>query len=76
MSTRTDAPALVDAVPQDPYAPARATRLLTVDQLAGRWQVSRQQVYRLAREGRIPVIAVGRYYRFKVEQIEAWEEAQ
>jgi excisionase family DNA binding protein len=52
------------------------TRLLTADQLADRWQVSKAQVYRLARDGRIPTVAIGRYYRFRVAAIEAWEASQ
>jgi excisionase family DNA binding protein len=37
------------------------------------WQVPKSQVYRLAREGRIPTVAIGRYYRFRLDAIEAWE---
>lgn len=50
-------------------------RLLTADELAERWQVPKTQVYRLAREGRIPVVVIGRYYRFRLDAIEAWERA-
>ncbi|WP_367401256.1 helix-turn-helix domain-containing protein [Paraconexibacter antarcticus] len=53
-----------------------AARLLTADELAERWQVSKAHVYRLAREGRIPTVPIGRYYRFRVSSIEAWEAAQ
>jgi excisionase family DNA binding protein len=49
------------------------TAILTAEQLAERWQVERSQVYRLAREGRIPTVRTGRYYRFSLEQIEAFE---
>ncbi len=31
------------------------------------------QVYRLSREGKIPTIRVGRYYRYDLEAIKAWE---
>ena len=55
---------------------AHASRLLTADQLAERWQVPKTQVYRLAREGRLPTVTIGRYYRFRLETIEAWELAQ
>lgn len=51
-------------------------RLLTADELAERWQVSKAHVYRLAREGRLPTVAIGRYYRFRLASIEAWELAQ
>ncbi|MFL5854033.1 MAG: helix-turn-helix domain-containing protein [Solirubrobacteraceae bacterium] len=30
-------------------------------------------VYRLAREGRIPAVRLGRYYRFRVDALERWE---
>jgi excisionase family DNA binding protein len=50
-----------------------AGQLLTADQLADRWQVPRSHVYRLAREGRIPVVALGRYYRFRLDAIERFE---
>jgi excisionase family DNA binding protein len=50
----------------------RAT-LLTADELAERWRVSKAQVYRLARDGRVPTVAIGRYYRFRLASIEAWE---
>ena len=51
-------------------------QLLTAEQLADRWQVSKAQVYRLARDGRIPAVPIGRYYRFRLAAIEAWEAAQ
>jgi excisionase family DNA binding protein len=47
--------------------------LLTADELAERWQVSKAQVYRLARAGRVPTLPIGRYYRFRLASIEAWE---
>jgi excisionase family DNA binding protein len=50
-----------------------ASPLLTADDLAERWQVSKAQVYRLARDGRLPTLSIGRYYRFRVASIEAWE---
>jgi excisionase family DNA binding protein len=50
-----------------------SAQLLTAEQLAERWQVSKSQVYRLAREGRIPTVPIGRYYRFRLDAIEAWE---
>lgn len=47
--------------------------LLTADDLAERWQVSKAHVYRLARDGRIPTVTIGRYYRFRAASIDAWE---
>ena len=48
-------------------------RLLTADQLAVRWQVPKSQVYRLTRDGRIPTVRLGRYYRYRLAAVEAWE---
>jgi excisionase family DNA binding protein len=50
-----------------------ASQLLTADQLARRWQVPKSQVYRLARDGRLPTVCIGRYYRFRIDVVEAWE---
>jgi excisionase family DNA binding protein len=50
-------------------------QLLTADQLAERWQVPAAHVYRLARAGRIPVVRLGRYRRFRVDAIERFELA-
>jgi len=50
-----------------------AGQLLTAEQLSARWQVPKSHVYRLAREGRIPVIELGRYKRFSPAAIEAFE---
>jgi excisionase family DNA binding protein len=55
---------------------ATAAQLLTADQLAERWQVEKAHVYRLAREGRIPTVRIGRYARFRLDAIEAWEREQ
>jgi len=54
---------------------AEAQRLLTAEQVAERWQVPRSQVYRLAREGRLPAVSIGRYYRFRVAALEEWEQS-
>jgi excisionase family DNA binding protein len=53
-----------------------ASSLWTPDELAARWSVTKAHVYRLAREGRIPVVMIGRYQRFRPAAIEAWELAQ
>jgi len=76
---------LAEAMPPVPgtqgVAPAQSgappsggpTRLLTADQLAECWQVPKSLVYRLTRDGRIPAVRLGRYYRYRVAAIEAWE---
>jgi excisionase family DNA binding protein len=51
------------------------TRLLTADQLAERWQVPKSHVYRLTREGKIPAVKLGRYYRYLLEAVEDFERA-
>jgi excisionase family DNA binding protein len=48
-------------------------RLLTAEQLAERWQVPTSHVYRLAREGRLPVVELGRYKRFAEAEIQGFE---
>ena len=50
-----------------------AARLLTADDLSARWQVPASQVYRLARSGSLPTVKLGRYYRFALDEIEAFE---
>jgi excisionase family DNA binding protein len=57
----------------DDPATGNDQRLLTPDEIADRWQVSRKKVVQLAREGRIPVVRLGRFPRFRLEAIEAWE---
>lgn len=52
------------------------TQLLTAEEVATRWQISTAQVYRLARDGQIPCVALGRYKRFRLESIERWERDQ
>ena len=48
-------------------------QLLTAEQLADRWQVPKSQVYRLTREGKIPAVHLGKYYRYREDQIELFE---
>lgn len=66
----------------DPPAPPRvgplldakgASQLLTAEQLAERWQVPTSHVYRLAREARVPCVRLGRYVRFRLDEIERFE---
>jgi excisionase family DNA binding protein len=49
------------------------TQLLTADQLADRWQVPKSHVYRLTREGQVPAVKLGRYYRYRLDAIERFE---
>jgi excisionase family DNA binding protein len=50
-------------------------RLLTADDLAARWQVSPAHVYRLTREGVLPAVRLGRYYRYSPERVTEFERA-
>ncbi|UJA20588.1 helix-turn-helix domain-containing protein [Thermoleophilia bacterium SCSIO 60948] len=49
---------------------------MTAEQLAERWQVPKTHVYRLTRQGSIPVVRIGRYFRYRADAIERWEEVQ
>ncbi len=61
--------------PRPPEA-LSAARLLTAAQLAERWQVPKAHVYRLSREYGLPTVRLGRYFRYRLDAIERWEEAQ
>jgi len=52
-----------------------AAQLLTAEQLAARWQVPVSHVYRLARADKLPVVRLGRYRRFRLAEVEAFEAA-
>ena len=63
-----------DTTPTD-QDPLTAAILLTADDLARRWQVQKSQVYGLRRTGKLPAVQLGRYYRFRLADIEAFEAA-
>jgi excisionase family DNA binding protein len=48
-------------------------QLLTAEQVAERWQVPTAHVYRLARNGTVPSVRLGRYVRFRLDAIERFE---
>jgi excisionase family DNA binding protein len=50
-------------------------RLLTAAEVAERWQVPTSQVYRLARDGRLPSVAIGRYRRWRLADLAEFERA-
>jgi excisionase family DNA binding protein len=50
--------------------------LWTPDQVAERLQLSRQHIYRLCGEHRLPFLRVGNSLRFRAADIEAWLEAK
>lgn len=58
-----------------PATSATASRLLTADDLAQRWQIPKSHVYRLTREGKLPTVKLGRYCRYDLRQVETFEAA-
>jgi excisionase family DNA binding protein len=50
-------------------------RWMTVKEVAEYLQLSNDQIYHLAQQGRIPVSKVGSRWRFKKEKIDQWMEA-
>lgn len=51
-------------------------KLLTLQQIAQRFQISETTLYKLVRNGKIPAIKIGNQWRFKMEDIEEWLESQ
>lgn len=52
-----------------------AAQLLTAQDLADRWQVPVSHIYRLARGEQVPVVKLGKYKRFRVGDVEAFERS-
>ncbi|HXF81319.1 MAG TPA: helix-turn-helix domain-containing protein [bacterium] len=52
------------------------TELLTVEQVAAYLQLNRLTVYRYIREGRLPAIKLGKAYRIRKADVEAFLESQ
>ncbi len=51
-------------------------RWITVKDVAEYLQLSTDQIYRLAQQGKIPAFRVGGRWRFKREKIDQWVENQ
>jgi excisionase family DNA binding protein len=49
---------------------------LTTDEVIGYLQVNLRTVYRLIRAGKLPAVRVGRQWRFRKRDIDAWLDAQ
>jgi excisionase family DNA binding protein len=47
--------------------------MLTVDDVAERWQCSRKLVRTMIRSGRLEAVRIGREYRIRPEAVEAFE---
>ena len=52
--------------------PERRPRLMNTGEVAKYLRVSRSLIYRMAREGQIPALKVGRKWLFRKETIEQW----
>ena len=52
-------------------------KLMTVEQIAEYLQVDEYTIYAWARKGKMPAFKVGRFWRFRTEDIDKWlEEAR
>lgn len=51
-----------------------AGTLLDADDLAARWKVPKTQVWRLARTGRLATVSIGRYKRWRICDVERFEQ--
>lgn len=49
--------------------------LMTVAELAHRWRVPRQTIWKWIKQERIPYVQFGRIFRFDPDAIAAWEQA-
>lgn len=49
--------------------------LLSPQAVADRWGVRKSHVYRLTRSGHLKAVQLGRYYRYRIEDLEAFESA-
>jgi excisionase family DNA binding protein len=54
---------------------ARGPALLTTKEVQALVNVDRSTIYRMAEDGRIPAVKVGRQWRFPADRIHAWLEA-
>lgn len=48
--------------------------LMTVEEVAKYLKVEQSTIYTWAKEGKIPAIKIGRFWRFKKEDIDKWLE--
>lgn len=59
-----------------PADPAEAVQVMTVDQVAAYLQLNRLTVYRYVRDGQIPAARIGKVYRIRREDVDAFLEAR
>lgn len=53
-----------------------ANRLLTAKEVADMLQMSEEFIHEVARRGDLPCVRLGRYRRFKVDEVTEWVEAK
>ncbi len=53
---------------------AGAITIMTVEDVAVYLRFSSAKVYRMAREGRLPAVRIGREWRFRRDLLDAWLE--
>ena len=54
----------------------QSTEILTVEELGGYLKIPKPTLYALAQHGRIPAAKVGKHWRFRRTDIDAWLKAQ
>ena len=52
----------------------RLGSVMTIDELSDYLRISRSTLYKLAQEGRVPCMKVGRHWRFRKRAIDRWLE--
>ncbi len=50
----------------------RKPRLMTTDEVAKYLRISRASVYRLVKQGEIPVSRIGKHLRFRKDVVDRW----
>ena len=55
---------------------SEASRLMTAEDVAEMLGVPKAWVYRASREGRLPTVRLGRYYRYQLDAIRTWVAKQ
>lgn len=58
------------------YTPGMSERLLTAAEVADQLRVSTMTIYRLIRSGELPAVRVGRNYRVRAGDLDAYLEQQ
>src|ERR1700754_3596296 len=62
--------------PLGPLNPMNEDGFLTTEEVLEYLQVNLRTVYRLIKAGKIPAVRVGRQWRFRKRDIDAWLESQ